>query len=135
MYLIFRLFAAAIMAFGACSVDHHLHADPLPFDPVNLPKFEPALKLQSDYELTRTLVEQTQAQLGDFELLSDEYERFQELDERLHAQPDSRELAGAMISCAKRIHDVLDRRHLRSFFSPEFVKQIDIFAGPPRDQR
>lgn len=102
--------------------------DPLPFDLLQLPQLQPVLHIESDYELTKTLVEQTQAQLEDFECLAEEYERFRKLEEQFSLQQDSRELASHLIECAVRIQEIFERRHLKEFFSPAFIEKVQVFA-------
>lgn len=93
------------------------------------PKLGSSVQAQSDYELTQNLIAQAQEKLGDYERLADEYETFQELEERISSQPENRKLLSALAVCAKRLQAILQKRQLREMFSQEFTRQVDFYAS------
>jgi hypothetical protein len=105
------------------------------YQSLQLPDMQGPLRYENDHELARMLVEQTQAQLDDFERLFEEYERFCELEEQFMQKSKDPRLAKRLMASALVLDEIMQKRHLQGLFSSQLSEQILLFSQMARKQQ
>lgn len=132
------MFIKRLIAFLALACTFVLHSDlieELPeeaYQSLQLPDMEAPLRYENDHELARMMVEQTQAQLEDFEKFLEEYERFCELEEQFVQRSKDPQLAKKLMASALVLDEIMKKRHLQGLFSNQLSEQVRLFSQMAR---